>query len=193
MGGGGGGDTHSYVDKDTNKYLFLPWKKWKWCIDNFHILLLSRGSLTGLTSPIFPWQNDKIKTVRTGPGLSRCDYQVLSSFVWRLNNWPSKYWNVGYFTLVQILLSHHCRVQSITARVIRSHISAQLIVFPDQVFSPLALASSGFCEHFFTGESALSETSVLYFYLWNSPCFTPNCLCHFGPDPINSVYNITML
>ena len=66
------------------------------------------AGLTGLTSTIFPWQNDKIKTVRTDPGLSRCDYQVLSSFVWRLNNWPSKYRNAGYFNLVRILWYQDC-------------------------------------------------------------------------------------
>ena len=108
------------------------------------------AGLTGLTSSIFSWQNDKIKTVRTDPDQGRCDYQVLSSFVWRLNNWPSKYRNVGYLNLAwlgQILWYH------LTSLLISSaHISTQLIVFPDELFFSLSLSlslSEGFCEHFF--------------------------------------------
>ena len=95
------------------------------------------AGLTGLTSSIFSWQNDKIKTVRTDPDQGRCDYQVLSSFVWRLNNWPSKYRNVGYLGLVPDKMRYHevgCQTLKHGARLllIRSKDSLRLFL-PDDL------------------------------------------------------------
>ena len=56
------------------------------------------------------------------------------------------------------------------AQIAVNKVSASLIVFPDELFFSLSLALAVFVKSSLK-ESALSETSVLYFYLWNSVMF----------------------
>ena len=105
---------------------------------------------------------------------------IISSYQALFGGWTTDRVNIGMLDILawfRLLL-------------IRSQISAQLIVFS---FSRPLLLWRFLWTFLLRSPLALSKTSVLYFYLWNSVCFTVKCLCHCRPDPINSVYNIRML